>query len=294
MRDTADRLKLHRRLMRVDGRDYNVVSLRSGARARFSTNRCHETWHILSDVYGARLLGRLLWGLSFQRRTGTLVVIDVPHLDTNPFDAEASDPIALVPSHLTVMPKQAARSLRHRLATPSKPDGTVRWHTWGLDPRCTLEAAKLYPGVDGYDPLFPTGYGLRYGQSGLRGAVLKATWNGTGPGQIYMQNPAGGTDLRGYLNAEAALVFYTVVHQPPAARTLISAHCVYPCFAEVVATPLFQRLPVGTKATRSRSRASRWWEWTPPTTRRFAGDRRRRPCELRARGGRDRAGSGSP
>ncbi|MEV7968785.1 putative glycoside hydrolase [Sphaerisporangium sp. NPDC088356] len=78
---------------------------------------------------------------------------------------------------------------------------------------------------------------------------LKATWTGAGPAQIYMQNPAGGTDLRGYLNAEAALEFDTIVHQPPAARTVISAHCVYPCFAEVVATSLFQNLPAGSKAT---------------------------------------------
>jgi len=179
----------------------------------------------------------------------------------------------------------------------------------------------LNTGDADYDPLFPTGYGLRYGQSGsvgtldetspefacgqtggggtatedleifnradvapyksfigsaenwggteigvdgeaahseisvvpsdvnVQGDGLKATWNGSGPAQIYMQDPAGGSDLRGYLNADAALVFDTVVHQPPAARTVISTHCVYPCFAEIDATPLFQRLPVGAKAT---------------------------------------------
>ncbi|WP_182907313.1 exo 1,3/1,4-beta-D-glucan glucohydrolase [Microbispora sp. H13382] len=179
----------------------------------------------------------------------------------------------------------------------------------------------LNPGQEGYDPLFPAGYGLRYGQTGSVGALdetspefgcggtggggtatedleiynrqdvapyksligsaenwsgteigadgeaahseitvvpadvnvqgdgLKVTWNGTGAAQIYMQDPAGGGDLRGYLNADAALVFDTIVHQPPAARTVVSAHCVYPCLAEVVATSLFQRLPVGAKAT---------------------------------------------
>ncbi|GII04980.1 glycoside hydrolase family 3 N-terminal domain-containing protein [Planobispora takensis] len=179
----------------------------------------------------------------------------------------------------------------------------------------------LNPGQEGYDPLFPLGYGLRYGQTGSVGTLdetappfgcgsqggggeatedlelfnrvdvapyksfigsaenwggteigadgqashaeinvvqsdvnvqqdgLKATWTGVGPAQIYMQDPAGGSDLRGYLNAGGALVFDTIVHQPPAARTVISAHCVYPCFSEVVATSLFQGLPVGTKAT---------------------------------------------
>ncbi|GAA4591106.1 hypothetical protein GCM10023194_49570 [Planotetraspora phitsanulokensis] len=120
--------------MHADGRDYNVITLRPGAGARYSTNRYHETWHILSDIHGARLLGRLLWGLSYQRRPGTLVVIGPPHLDANPFDAEPADPIALVPSHLTTLPARAATSLRRRLATPATPDGTVRWHTWGLDP----------------------------------------------------------------------------------------------------------------------------------------------------------------
>ncbi|GAA3023938.1 exo 1,3/1,4-beta-D-glucan glucohydrolase [Streptosporangium longisporum] len=78
---------------------------------------------------------------------------------------------------------------------------------------------------------------------------LKATWSGTGPAQLYMQNPAGGSDLRGYLNAGGALVFDTIVHQAPAARTVLSVHCVYPCLSEVVATSLFQGIPVGTKTT---------------------------------------------
>ncbi|MGV9776339.1 glycoside hydrolase family 3 N-terminal domain-containing protein [Streptosporangium sp. NPDC003464] len=179
----------------------------------------------------------------------------------------------------------------------------------------------LNPGEEGYDPLFPLGYGLRHGQSGSVGTLdetappagcgqpggggeasedleifnrmdvppykgfigsadnwggteigvdgeaahsaigvvqsdvnvqqdgLKATWNGTGPAQIYMQDPAGGHDLRGYLNADGALVFDTVVHQAPAARTVISVHCGYPCFSEVAATSLFQGLTPGVKAT---------------------------------------------
>ncbi|MFC6082463.1 glycoside hydrolase family 3 N-terminal domain-containing protein [Sphaerisporangium aureirubrum] len=78
---------------------------------------------------------------------------------------------------------------------------------------------------------------------------LKATWTGVGPGQIYMQDPAGGSDLRGYLNADSALVFDTIVHSPPAARTVISVHCVYPCFTEVVATNLFTSMPTGVKQT---------------------------------------------
>ncbi|MEU6154283.1 exo 1,3/1,4-beta-D-glucan glucohydrolase [Actinosynnema sp. NPDC047251] len=81
----------------------------------------------------------------------------------------------------------------------------------------------------------------------VQGDALRTTWTGTG--QLYLQNPAGGNDLRGYLNADAALVFDVVVHRPPAARTVVSAHCVYPCSAEVDATTLFGGLPAGSKAT---------------------------------------------
>jgi hypothetical protein len=132
-RDVGDRLKLHHRVLHADGREFNVITLRPGTRARFSTNRFHETWHILSDLHGAHLLSRLLWGLSCQRRPGTIVVIDRMHLDPNPFDAEPADPIALVPADLTVLSSRAARRLRHRLMTPRASQGTVRWHTWGLD-----------------------------------------------------------------------------------------------------------------------------------------------------------------
>jgi len=79
----------------------------------------------------------------------------------------------------------------------------------------------------------------------VQGDGLKATWTGAGAGQIYLQNPAGGTDLRGYLNAEAAMVFDVVVNQAPAARTVISTHCNYPCLAEVDATNLLRGLPAG-------------------------------------------------
>jgi hypothetical protein len=69
-------------------------------------------------------------GLAYQRVPGTLVLIDRPFLEPNPFDAEPSDPIALVPARLTGLGAQAARQLRLPLRGPA--DGTVRWHTQGL------------------------------------------------------------------------------------------------------------------------------------------------------------------
>jgi len=133
MTEITDRLKLHRHELWLDGRDYTVITLRPGMDCRFSTNNFHDTWHILSDFRGARLLGRLLWGLSYQRVEGTLVLIDRPFLDPNPFDAEPADPIVLLPSHLTPLRARAAHQLRRRLPLSAPPVGTVRWNSRGLD-----------------------------------------------------------------------------------------------------------------------------------------------------------------
>lgn len=126
-------MKLHRHAVMLDARPYTVITLRTDADVRFSTNRFHETWHVISDEAGAKTLARLLWGLAYQRHEGTLVLIDGRHLDPNPFDAEPADPIVLLPSHLSVLTRQAARALRRLSWT--KPDGTVRWRTHGLDTR---------------------------------------------------------------------------------------------------------------------------------------------------------------
>ena len=125
-------MKLHRHVVACGGSHYTVITLRPGAYARFSDNYYHGTWHILSDWHGTRILGRLLWGLAYQRVPGTLVLIDRPQLDPSPFNGEPADPIALVPSQLTSLSARAARELRARLPL-TQPAGTVRWQTRGLD-----------------------------------------------------------------------------------------------------------------------------------------------------------------
>jgi hypothetical protein len=132
-RAAADGMKLHRRVLRLDGRDYTVIGLRPGTRARFSTNLFHDTWHVLSDQSGARLLARLLWGLAYQARAGTMVLIDRPFLTPTPFDADPADPIALLPPRQTPFKAGAARALKALLPLTGAPDGTVRWRTYGLD-----------------------------------------------------------------------------------------------------------------------------------------------------------------
>jgi hypothetical protein len=142
-RSTADGLKLHRRVVRCDGRTLTVITLRPGTESRFSTNYFHETWHILSDFHGSRLLGRLLWGLAFQRNPGTVVLIDRPYLDPTPFEAEPASPILLVPEWLTPLRAPTVRALRRMLPLTAPSTGTVRWHTPGLEP--AVEAAREAP-----------------------------------------------------------------------------------------------------------------------------------------------------
>ncbi|MGK5551068.1 hypothetical protein ACSNOI_05585 [Actinomadura kijaniata] len=132
-RAAADGMKLHRRTLRLDGRAHTVVGLRPETAVRFSTNLFHGTWHVLSDRHGARLLGRLLWGLAYQSRPGTLVVIDREFVAPTPFDADPGDPIVLVPAWETPFTGKVARDLKARLPLTGAPDGTVRWRTHGLD-----------------------------------------------------------------------------------------------------------------------------------------------------------------
>ncbi|NKY59285.1 hypothetical protein [Nocardia flavorosea] len=150
---TEGRLKLHRRVLVLDGRVCTVITVRPGTDFRFSTNRFHDTWHVLSDWRGARVLSRLLWGLSYQRRPGTLVVIDTRHLDPNPFDGAPADPIVLVPTDRTVFTRKSAAALSRRLPLRDRPDGTVRWQTFGLEPAVAEVAAwreRMFAGADEY------------------------------------------------------------------------------------------------------------------------------------------------
>ncbi|MFC9976379.1 TfoX/Sxy family DNA transformation protein [Spirillospora sp. NPDC127200] len=151
-RSAGDGMKLHRRVLRLDGRDHTVIGLRPGTRVRFSTNRFHGTWHVLSDGHGARVLARLLWGLSYQARPGTLLVIDREFVAPTPFDADPGDPIVLVPAWCTPFTGRVAGALKARLPLRSAPDGTVRWRTHGLEP--ALADPKGWFAAN-YDPARP-------------------------------------------------------------------------------------------------------------------------------------------
>ncbi|MEV0356419.1 hypothetical protein AB0H71_10185 [Nocardia sp. NPDC050697] len=143
-RAVGDGLKLHRHAVRVGGAALTVITPRPGARARFSTNRFHETWHVLSDQHGARLLARLLWGLAYQARPGTVVLIDRPFLTPTPFDADPAERILLVPGWCTPFDVRANRQLK-RVLPLTYSAGTVRWHTHGLDRAPASETSPYVP-----------------------------------------------------------------------------------------------------------------------------------------------------
>ncbi|WP_436770950.1 hypothetical protein [Yinghuangia sp. YIM S09857] len=119
-------IKLHRRTIRLDGRPCTVLGLRPGTVERFSVNEFHDTWHIVTHRAGALLLGSLLWGMAHQRAQNTVLVVDRPFLDTNPFDAEPSPPIVIAPAQSAPFGDRAARELRRRLPLSTPSEGTVR------------------------------------------------------------------------------------------------------------------------------------------------------------------------
>jgi hypothetical protein len=137
------RLKLHRRNLSLDGFNYVVLSPRPSTTCRFATNFYHATWHVLTDVEGAQFLGRLCWGLAYQRRERTIVVIGSPWLVPNPFDADPSSPIVIVNNELGSLSRRAIADLRSRLPFDGRPAGTVTLQTPGLDAALGDEAGYV-------------------------------------------------------------------------------------------------------------------------------------------------------
>jgi hypothetical protein len=124
--------KVHLRVVSVAGATYRVVSLRPTIHARFSSNHFHDTWHVLAGAEGAAVLARLLWGLSYQRQPGTLVLIDEPHLVATPFEADPALPIVFVPLGITSVDADRVRAML-RAVRALAPTRTLRWQTFGLD-----------------------------------------------------------------------------------------------------------------------------------------------------------------
>lgn len=138
-------LKLHLRIAELPGQTYRVLTLRPSFGARFSNNRFHDTWHLLTDLGGARVLARLWWGLSYQRQRGTIVMIDAPHIVSTPFEADAAAPclFALAGSPTEVsLDEDHLIALRKWLRKPGAPATTVKLQTFGLTAELEREARE--------------------------------------------------------------------------------------------------------------------------------------------------------
>jgi hypothetical protein len=137
-------LKVHLRVFDIHGTILRVVTLRPQTTARFSTNYYHDTWHILAGRHGAMILGRLMYGLAFQRQPGTLVLLAGEHLVPTPFEADPPDPVLLVPAGLTTIAIDLLRTLKQRLRRSPGAPTTIRWHTFGMP--ADLEAERYSAG----------------------------------------------------------------------------------------------------------------------------------------------------
>ncbi len=131
--DDDSRLKLHLRVLSLNGKIWRVLTLRPGTDVAFSTNYFHETWHLVSDEPGARLLAHLFWGMSYQREPRTLFLMHGENIRATPFEAEPSQPFAICPANVTAPDPQAFREMKRLLPRLPPPTATVRLQTWGLD-----------------------------------------------------------------------------------------------------------------------------------------------------------------
>lgn len=151
-RAAADGMKLHLRLLKVRGVDMRVITLRPHTEASFSTNYYHATWHILSDQHGAKLLGRLLWGLSYQSKRGTAILLHGEHIKPTPFGAEPSNPILLFVSGHASTHLKHLRALRRRINQLGRSGCSLRLKSFGLDAALDRESAAREVGE--YQPEF--------------------------------------------------------------------------------------------------------------------------------------------
>jgi hypothetical protein len=133
MGPAQERLKVHRRSVRLDGRAHTVLSPRPSESSRFATNRDGPTCQILTDAVGAQLLARLCWAMAYQRHERTVTVIDSHFLVPNPFGADTSSPIVVVNSDLGSLNGAVLADLRSQLPLATPSDGTVVLQTRGLD-----------------------------------------------------------------------------------------------------------------------------------------------------------------
>jgi hypothetical protein len=150
---TAVKLKLHRRNLELDGERFAVLALRPTTSERFATTEYQDTWHILCNLDGADLLARLSWAMAFQSRKHTLMLIDLPQITADPFDASPTAPILVVNSELDAPTPAAIESLRTQVPLTGPSEGSVRLMTAGLD-RALADPDRFWAQERSGDPEF--------------------------------------------------------------------------------------------------------------------------------------------
>jgi hypothetical protein len=132
-----ERLKVHRRTLRLDHAAYTVLSPRPGGAASFTTSRRDGTWRIQADAEGAQLLARLCWAMAYQRHPRTVAVIDPTALAPDPAGVGTA---AIVPAAIVIANRElgefgpgAAAALGAQLPLEGPSAGTVVLQTRGLD-----------------------------------------------------------------------------------------------------------------------------------------------------------------
>ena len=133
--EISDKMKVHLRVRQVGAHEVRIITLRPDLQVSISNNHFHGTWHIIGNERTARLLSRLLWGLSFQKTENTLILIDGSQLTPNPFDASPSLPFIIALGDTFTLRARELKQIRQwssrgRLGPP---DRTIRWHTFSLD-----------------------------------------------------------------------------------------------------------------------------------------------------------------
>jgi hypothetical protein len=158
---TTVKLKLHRRSFELDGERFAVLSPRPTATERFATTEFHDTWHILSDVEGAELLARLAWAMAFQSRPHTLLLVDLPLIARDPFDASPQLPILIVNTDLGRPTPAAIEALHAQLPQSDPSEGSVRLMTSGFD-RALSDSERFWTQERKDDPALKANVNARW------------------------------------------------------------------------------------------------------------------------------------
>ncbi len=130
---THERLKVHRRTIKLDHKTTTVLALRPDASMRYSTSQEGGAWQIHVDATSAQLLGRLCWAMAFQRHPHTVTVIDQTWATRHEGESVPSLPLLITNVDNGPFTSAAALELASALPLQTPSEGTVVLQTRGLD-----------------------------------------------------------------------------------------------------------------------------------------------------------------